>query len=292
MLRVRFWGTRGSVPSPGPRTVRYGGNTPCVEVRTAGGTIVIFDAGTGIRALGDALREEFARDGAAGGSAALQLFLTHAHWDHIQGLPFFAPLYDGEMRLAVWGGSDIALTLERAVRHQMSQGVFPVHFDAIASRVCFGMVPDEGVPLDGVRITALPVRHPGGAAGFRVAADGRAALVYISDNELEVSAGYPDVPGWRDALLAFARNARLLVHDSTYTPAEYPPRRGWGHSRDEDAVRLAVEAGAERLLLFHHHPSRTDAELDARVEACRAMARALGSALQVDAAAEGMAIEL
>ena len=286
-LHLRFWGTRGSIPAPGPDTIRYGGNTPCLEIRTPEGGLLILDAGTGIRALGRTLD--------AGTAVRGDIFITHAHWDHIQGLPFFAPAFQAGNRFAIWSSAPINGQLEQAVRTQMSGAMFPVDFDALGATIDFREVPAEGASGLGWRLTALPVRHPGGAVGFRV--EGAAprgetagAVVYVSDNELGAGGTY-DVPGdWRARFVAFARGARVLVHDAMYTAEEYARHPGWGHSSMEDVVALALEAGVEQLLLFHHAPERGDAEIDRHVARCRAVVEGGGGALQIAAAAEGMTL--
>ena len=277
-----FWGTRGSIPTPGPSTVRYGGNTPCVEVRTPDGALVILDAGTGIRALGEALMRRAPSHPIAG-----DIFLSHAHWDHIQGLPFFAPLYESGNRFRIWSDSDAAAEIERAVRVQMSSRVFPVRFDDLEATMEFRA-------LDGTHSTAsyiidtLPVRHPGGALGFSLLAPGdlHPRLVYIPDNELAAAAAYDGPADWRESLVQFASGARVLVHDATFTAAEYESHRGWGHSRYQDALALALDARVERLVLFHHSPERTDDDLDSAITALRRSA----PSLEIVAATEGLVI--
>jgi phosphoribosyl 1,2-cyclic phosphodiesterase len=286
-LTVRFWGTRGSIPSPGPSTVRYGGNTPCVELRTDEGGLVILDAGTGMRELGRSLL-----DRAGGGSVEGEIFLTHAHWDHIQGIPFFAPLFQAGNRFTILGPRSLPASLREVLREQMSPAVFPVSFEELQARVEFEELAEERRSGLGYEVSALAVRHPGGALGYRFT-DGNAggrALVYVSDNELSAAAQYDDPPRWRERFVAFARGAAVLVHDATYKAEEYVDFVGWGHSTYDDAVALALEAQVERLVLFHHRPERTDDEIDQCVTYCQAMADARGGQVQVLAAAEGMTL--
>jgi phosphoribosyl 1,2-cyclic phosphodiesterase len=277
-----FWGTRGSIPTPGPSTVRYGGNTPCVEVRTPDGALVIFDAGTGIRALGDSLAR---RPG--GGPVSGDIYLSHAHWDHIQGLPFFAPLYERGNRFRIWTDSVAATEIERAVRAQMSAGVFPVRFEELEATMEFRAL-DGAHSVASHTVDTLPVRHPGGALGFRLLAPPHSAprLVYIPDNELATAAAYDSPADWRDRLVEFASGASVLVHDATFTAAEYETHRGWGHSSYDDALSLALDARVHRLVLFHHSPERTDDEIDAALAALRAAA----PGLEIVAATEGMTL--
>ena len=288
-LSLRFWGTRGSIPSPGLSTARYGGNTPCIELRTGDGRLVILDAGTGIRELGRSLIERSNGDPITG-----DIFLTHAHWDHIQGLPFFAPIFRKGNHFTIWGSRSLETSIDRVVRDQMSPVVFPVSFEELQARIDFQELSEERRTGRGFHVSAIQVRHPGGALGYRFtdeAEDGR-ALVYVSDNELSPLARYDDAPDWRARFVDFTRGAAVLVHDTMYTADEYPGFVGWGHSTHEDAVSLAIEAGVERLVLFHHRPERTDTDVERCVDRCRALVRERGAALQVLAAAEGMTLDV
>lgn len=282
---VRFWGTRGSIPSPGPTTVRYGGNTPCVELRTAEGWLVVLDAGTGIRELGRSL---LAR--AAGQPVCGDIFLTHAHWDHIQGIPFFAPLFHEGNHFTIWGSRSLRTSIDQVVRDQMSPVVFPVTFEELKARVDFEELAEEQRTARGYAVQAIGVRHPGGALGYRFTERNGAgrALVYVSDNELNARAIYPDRTRWREDFIEFLHGAAVLVHDTMFTADEYAGFVGWGHSTHEDAVSVAIEAGVETLVLFHHHPERTDDDVDRCVARCRALVAARGARLRVEAAAEGM----
>jgi phosphoribosyl 1,2-cyclic phosphodiesterase len=287
-MQLTFWGTRGSIPSPGPDTVRYGGNTPCVELRPSNGRLVILDCGTGLRALGGAL---IAGDG--GAPIVGDVFVTHAHWDHIQGLPFFAPIFRQGNHFTIHGPAALATGLDRVIRDQMSPVVFPVSFEQLDATIDFRELRPGESAGRGYTVTCCEVRHPGGALGYRFA-DADApdrGLVYVSDNELAESVTYDTAPAdWRARLVAFCKGARVLVHDATYTTAEADRHRGWGHSTAEEAVRLAADAGVERLVLFHHRPERTDDEVDAELAAARAVAARLGGPRDVVAAAEGLTL--
>jgi phosphoribosyl 1,2-cyclic phosphodiesterase len=288
-LCLRFWGTRGSIPSPGPQTVRYGGNTPCVEVRTSDGRLIIFDAGTGIRPLGRALMK-----GGPGTGIKADVFVTHAHWDHIQGIPFFTPLFAPGNQIRFWGSSTLDMGLDKVMQEQMSPAVFPVPFDQLAATVEFCEV-NEGVQYgSGYELTAMQVRHPGGALGYRVSDEGGGdgAVVYISDNELGVGGDYSMAPQWRSKLTKWIKGARVLVHDATYTEEEYVRHHGWGHSTCDQAVDLALESEVETLVLHHHEPDRSDEELDRVVIHCADLVKRRGGKLSVIAATEGMQVNV
>jgi phosphoribosyl 1,2-cyclic phosphodiesterase len=288
-LSLRFWGTRGSIPSPGLSTARYGGNTPCTELRTSENWLVILDAGTGIRELGRSLLER-----SNGVPLSGDIFLTHAHWDHIQGIPFFAPLFRKGNHFTIWGSRSLQTSIDRVVRDQMSPVVFPVSFEELQARIDFQELSEERRSGCGYHVAAMGVRHPGGALAYRFTdgEDESRALVYVSDNELNPVALYEDQPDWRRRFVEFTRGAAVLVHDTMYTADEYPSFVGWGHSTDEDAVELAIEAEVERLVLFHHRPERTDDAVDECVERCRAMVAARGARVEVLAAAEGMTLDV
>ncbi|HTI63278.1 MAG TPA: MBL fold metallo-hydrolase [Gemmatimonadaceae bacterium] len=281
-LHLRFWGTRGSVPTPGARTVRYGGNTPCVEVRTATGWLIILDAGTGIRELGRALMSTATADG-----IAADIFLTHAHWDHIQGIPFFAPIFERGNHFTIWGSDSLQTSVDRVIRDQMSPVVFPVAFDKLGALIDFREIAEESLAGSGYEVAAIRVQHPGGALGYRFtdAAAPDSSFVYISDNELAAGDG-----PWRSRLVEFVRGAKVLIHDATYTAEEYDQHRGWGHSTCDEAVALALDAGVGELVLFHHKPERADDEIDVCTDACRELAARSGRALRITAAAEGMTL--
>jgi len=291
-FHLRFWGTRGSIPSPGAHTIRYGGNTPCVEVRTATDGLIILDAGTGIRALGLALADA-ARAEARGVTG--DIFLTHAHWDHIQGIPFFAPIFAPGNQFMIWAPKIEGMDIDQVLHEQMAPAVFPVTFGDVPALIDFcTIVESERRAGNGFTVQAFGVQHPGGAVGYRFA--GRSAddpsFVYVSDNELGSPDRYAMRPDWRRELVEFVRGAALLVHDATYTAAEYERHRGWGHSTFDDAVDLALDAGVPELVLFHHKPERTDDELDACLAACRSRVAARGGRLAVTAAAEGMTLSV
>jgi ribonuclease BN (tRNA processing enzyme) len=275
--------------------VRYGGNTPCVELRTGAGKLIVLDLGTGARELGRQLALE-----ANGNAVCGDLYVSHAHWDHIQGLPFFAPLFAAGNRFTIWGSRALETSIDRVVRDQMMPVVFPVRFEELGAAIEFAEVVEGGVQQrDGYTVRAMPAQHPGGALALRFAEGsdpgengGPASLVYVSDNELQPARRYDTPMGWRERLVSFCAGAGVLVHDATYADSEYERHRGWGHSTFSDAVRLAVEARVKRLVLFHHHPDRDDDELDRRVDECRQAVADAGAPVEVSAAAEGMTLRV
>lgn len=277
-VTVRCWGTRGSIPSPGPKTVRFGGNTTCLEVCVAEQRL-IFDAGSGIRPLGMDLVER--------GPNAIPIFLTHFHWDHIQGFPFFAPLYDAEDRIKVIGPKQKDIDVQNLFAGQMGPIYFPVPFSFVAAEMEFEHLNQGSYEVGEAVLDVIRVRHPSFVIGYRIRIGGR-VVCFIPDNELDGTIYGELDPGFDARILDFVGDADLLIHDSMYTEEEYPQRTGWGHSTFEQSVRLAKEGGVKKLLFFHHDPTRTDYELAAVVAKMREEAARSGSDLVVEGAQEGV----
>lgn len=278
-LRATCWGTRGSIPSPGPATARFGGNTACLEVRTRDDRCFVFDAGTGIRVLGRRLVGE-------SGPTEADLFMSHFHWDHVQGIPFFAPLYDTESTIRIHGARQGEIDIGDILKNQMTPVYFPVPFDALAAEIEYVHLDGKPWIADGVEVHAFRVRHPADTYGYRITRQG-ASVGYIPDNEL-VGSQYPvGGPDWYEGLLRFLRGVDLLFHDAMFTDEEYKAREGWGHSTFKQAVQLAEDAGVRRLSFFHHAPEREDAHLQRILDELRDDAARRGSPLEMEMAAEG-----
>ena len=280
-VTIRCWGTRGSIPSPGPQTARYGGNTTSFEVRH-GDQRLIFDAGSGLRAFGLDLVEN--------GGEFHHIFLTHFHWDHIQGFPFFAPLYNPEIDLKIVGPRQNNIDVRSLFAGQMGPIYFPVPFSVVAATLSFDHLNEGTLEVAGATLRTMRVKHPSYVIGYRIEVGGK-VICFIPDDELEGDM-YEVDDGWRERLVDFARGADLLIHDSMYTDDEYPARIGWGHSTFSQSLRLAEEAEVKKLLFFHHDPNRSDDELDEIVNRIRDDALSRGCAVEIDAAAEGIDIPL
>ncbi|NVO14144.1 MAG: MBL fold metallo-hydrolase [Rhodoplanes sp.] len=276
-MLVRFWGVRGSVTCPGPATVRYGGNTACVEVR-CGDRLVIFDAGSGLRPFGLTLSQAGAKTGVAGagerrsiepkaaGPLDADIFLSHCHLDHVWGLPFFQPAYEPGTRLRLWAGHLLPdHTLAEAIARLVGHPLFPGGGDFFRADIAFHDFRggETLTPHPGLTLRTGPLQHPGGGTGYRLE-HGGATLAYVTDTEHR-----PD--GLNPVVLGLAANADLLIYDCTYTDAEYPAHAGRGHSTWQHGARLAEAAGARRLAIFHHDPSHDDPTLDRVAREAEAM---------------------
>ena len=276
-LSIRCWGTRGSIPSPGPATAGYGGNTTCVEV-VAGDCRIIFDAGTGIRLLGDKLIAD-------GGKKKASIFLTHFHWDHIQGFPFFGPVYDPEFNLSIVGPMQENMDVESLFAGQMGPVYFPIPYEALSASLTFDHLKEGTWEHNGLRMRAMRMRHPSNTVGYRVESQGK-SVVFIPDNEL-VGGDFPTPAGWRNALEEFASGADILFHDAMFTDEEYANLEGWGHSTFSQTLELAERAGVKQVFFFHHAPRRSDAELNQILDHFRKQVAERGLDLGVHAAFEG-----
>jgi phosphoribosyl 1,2-cyclic phosphodiesterase len=251
-MRVTLFGTRGSVPAPGPETARYGGNTPSVEIRGADGTVLVLDAGTGIRRLGAQLPQ---------GISQIHILLTHLHMDHIQGLGFFGPLYHPGIEVHIWGPASSTATLDARLSRYLSPPLFPVHLRDLPGIICHE-VPRPTFEIGPFRIRTSLVCHPNPTVGYRIEEAGRSA-VYIPDHEpaLGLKNGQWLEPEWTSGY-DLAAGADLLIHDAQFTDQEYESCVGWGHSTYGHALEFATHVGAKQVVLFHHDPGHDDATLE------------------------------
>jgi phosphoribosyl 1,2-cyclic phosphodiesterase len=282
-VRVRIWGARGSIPAPGPRTARYGGNTSCVQVTLSDGSVLVLDAGSGIRDLGQSIATDVER---------IHILLTHLHLDHIQGLLFFAPFFRPQTEIVIWGPPAPGRSLRDRIGRYLSAPLSPVEIRSLPAKVSFRKCPADEWEIGPARIRAAPVRHRGPTLGFRIS-DADASLCYLPDHEPALGVRLTDVePAWISGF-ALADRCSLLLHDCQYTDDEYSERIGWGHSRVSDALLFAHRSEAERVMLFHHDPLHTDGELDLLHRGARERWEALGGApRELAMAVEGSQIEL
>lgn len=258
-MKLTLWGTRGSLPSAGPETVRYGGNTSCVEVRGGDDALLVLDAGTGIRRLGKMVEERIKR---------VNILLTHLHMDHIQGFGFFGPLYRSDLEVHVYGPPSTTHDLRTRLTKYLSPPLFPIRLRDLPCRLTLHDVPLGGFEVDGFKIECALVSHPGPTVGYRIT-DDRGTIVYLPDHEPALGAQrFPTKPDWTSGF-DLAAGADLLIHDSQYTAAEYEEHTGWGHSSVHHTIAFATITGVKRLVTFHHDPGHADEMLDRLVEEIR-----------------------
>lgn len=295
LMTAKFWGVRGSIPSPGVTTTRYGGNTPCVSLHLPGRKVLVLDSGTGIRELGKVM---------AAGSEEIFIVLSHAHWDHIQGFPFFDPIYQPNRRIYMFpvrlGAHSICGLCRRAkeqgdtsvmcpLLEQMDGAHFPVVSEDVPSQPqCVNEGEVSYLRSRGIQISSIPTNHPGGSFGFKIEAGGR-SLIYLTDNELDPP--YAKATEF-DAFVDFCRKADILVHDAQYLEEDMPRKHGWGHSLASQACQLALKAEVKHLVLYHHDPDRTDDELDRLQDFSRHWFETQGARTACTVAFEGLSLSL
>lgn len=296
VVQVTFWGTRGSIASPGPSTVRYGGNTSCVEIRADDGTLIICDSGTGIRELGLQL---MAREQKVHG----HVLFSHTHWDHIQGWPFFLPALQSGNEFTLHGIAGSNTSLETVLANQMEYTYFPITLDAMNADIYFEQVREGHFKLDGAKVSVHYLNHTTVCLGYRIEADGR-SVVYASDTEphgLMLEHGLEEAkPGRQPHLVheqdrrlaEFTAGADLLILDAQYADEEYAQKVGWGHSTTSYATDIAVLGRVGGLALYHHDPTRSDAAVDQIVGTARRRAGTYGADIKIFGAAEGQTIAL
>jgi phosphoribosyl 1,2-cyclic phosphodiesterase/CheY-like chemotaxis protein len=287
-MRVRFWGTRGSIPKPGPSTVRYGGNTSCVELRSAAGTLVVLDCGTGALSLGTQLMQA--------GDKPLRghLLISHTHWDHIQGLPFFVPLFVAGNEWDVYAPHGFEKSVREALAGQMQHTYFPVELEQLGATIRYHNLTEGVFTVGDINIRTQYLNHPALTLGYRLEADG-ATVAYCCDHEPHsrpLAYGTGEIGAQDQRHIEFAAGADLLIHDAQYRAEEYEGKIGWGHSTIEYAVAMAQLAEVKSLALTHHDPGRDDDAIDKAAETLRAKLKAQGASLNAFFAAEGQVLEL
>ena len=278
-MTIKFWGVRGSIPSPGPSTVRYGGNTPCVSIDLGGDKTLILDAGTGIRELGKTLALR---------NTDIFILVSHIHWDHIQGFPFFIPIYQQNRTIYMFPLQDG--TIFCSLIEQMDGAHFRLSPEDLPSQCHF--ITGNGMGFlgqQGFDVSHIAINHPGGGYGYRIENGGR-WVVYLTDNELHPPHGNKATD--LDEFIQFCKDAEVLIHDAQYLKQDMPQRHGWGHSLVSQACELAVAAGGKHLVLFHHDPDRTDNELDLIQEDTRSWFKTKNHTIQCTAAFEGLTLEM
>jgi phosphoribosyl 1,2-cyclic phosphodiesterase len=299
-MQLTFWGTRGSIATPGKETTRYGGNTPCTELRLGNNDLIILDAGTGIRNLGEKLLQN-------GSPIKAYLLISHPHWDHIQGFPFFRPALIAGNEFTIVGAETEKLNLQNMITDQMNKIYFPLQMNDLRARLNFQRVNDGNeISVFGAKIETMFVNHPAFSLGYRITENGK-TVVYISDNEPfdpELASRFHNVdqqivqkylksqgdPNQR--IFDFVRGADILIHDTTYTPEEYKERQGWGHSHYQFTLKVAACGNVKKLVLFHHDPSHSDADIDNIYSLCLAEMKKNNFSFDCVPASEGMVLEV
>jgi len=294
-MLARFWGTRGSIAAHGPGTTHFGGNTSCVQLTTPSGGILVLDCGTGARSLGNQLLA------GTTGPISATILLTHTHWDHIQGFPFFAPLFQPDNHFKVYGPEGAHVSLRDVLAGQMEHHYFPVELDQLAARIVYQDLREGAYQIDGVTVRAQQMNHPSPTLGYRIEAEGR-SICYLCDHEPYFENVWrEDAPAGRIESILEAGDRRhaeymlgadVVIHEAQYTPEEYPSKRHWGHSTYPYVVELAAAVGVRRLFLTHHDPSHDDEFIAGVERKARELAKRLGSPLEVRCAYEGCEITL
>ncbi|HOI72580.1 MAG TPA: MBL fold metallo-hydrolase [Syntrophales bacterium] len=277
---IRCWGARGSIPVSGSEYLKYGGDTTCIEIRTKSNDVILIDAGSGIRRLGNQLMAE--------GVNSFTMIFTHAHWDHLMGFPFFKPIYFPKISIAMYGCSYAQSSLKEIISRVMEPPHFPVNFEDIRADIVYHEACVEEFRTNSVTISTIPISHPNQGEGFKFEEDGK-TFVFLTDNELMYK--HPGGCDFED-YMAFSRGADLLIHDAEYTETEYLRTRAWGHSVYTDALNLALEAGVQRLGLFHHNQERSDDQVDAIVQDCRRLIKREGRKMDCFALHQNMEIKI
>lgn len=269
-VALEFWGVRGTLPVPGADSVRYGGNTSCVRMRFSRGRSFVFDAGTGIKALSDHLLETVC------GKTRSTLFISHSHWDHINALPFFVPLYIAGNEFEICGPAQGRLSVYDIVSAQMSDVYFPITIKEFAASIRFRDLHQDNYVIDGIEVETMMLNHPGYCLGYRINYNNR-SICYVTDNEIYPKGHAHRNEAYLENLTEFISGADALITDCTYFDHEYPKKTGWGHSATTEVAQLAHSAAVKTLYLFHHDPDQSDDDIDKKHETVQALLDSLGS---------------
>ncbi|MBE0625383.1 MAG: response regulator [Burkholderiales bacterium] len=279
-VTVSYWGVHGTLPVPGASSLRYGGNTPCVSLEVSGEPLYVFDCGSGIKRLSDhIIASKVTR-------LSARMFISHTHWDHINTIPFFAPLYMRGTQIEIFGPYQGDLTIERAIAAQMESVYFPVTIREFGARLVFRDLREESLDFGSVQVDTILLKHPGYCLGYRLTCHGR-RVCYITDNELYLSSDPRYDAAYVERLANFVRGADLLITDTTYRDHEYPMKVDWGHSCVSEVADLAARANVKRLHLFHHDPDQSDDDIDLKLRETREALQRLGSDVVCEAPSEG-----
>lgn len=279
-MKIKFWGVRGSLPSCGSSFVKYGGHTSCLELRSKDNSLLVIDAGTGIKDLGLSLNGNFPE--------TIKMLFTHSHTDHIFGFPFFSPIYRKGIHIDMYCGNYFSGPVREIVMRFMQPPFFPVKFENISAKFDFRLLNKESTVLSGINVMPIEISHPNGGLGFRFEEDGKSA-VFLTDNELR----YTHLGGLSfDGYVDVCRNADLLIHDAQYSEEEYKNHVTWGHSTFGQVIELAEKAQVKQVVFFHHDPERTDGQLDEFVRHYNDILQKKGSAIRCQAAQTGHEIIL
>ncbi len=282
-VELSYWGVRGTLPVSGPDSLRYGGNTSCISMEFARGQFLIFDAGSGIKQLSDRLAQENRANFHA------RIFVSHPHWDHINALPFFSPLYQQGNEFEILGASHGDLSMRELIAGQMDGIYFPVNINQFAARVYFRNLCEETIEFDDIKVSTMLLNHPGYCLGYRVDYRGR-SLCYMTDNEIfPKDSPYYD-PVYRNKLVNFMQGADTVIMDTTYTNEEYKSHTGWGHSCVQEVVNVSHEAEVKELCLFHHDPAQNDDAIDLKLEQAVGRLQELQSHTKVSAPCENTTV--
>jgi phosphoribosyl 1,2-cyclic phosphodiesterase len=286
MMLVRFWGTRGSIPVPGEKTIKYGGNTPCVEVRSKDNDLIILDGGSGLRELGNNLINNHEK--------VINIFISHYHWDHIQGIPFFVPLYNSSNNVTFFGLSNSGVGIKKLLGNQMNPSNFPIDFNELKAEINFEEIKsNKKYKIGDIEITTLLVNHPAPALTYKLVENGK-SIVYMTDNEIKINENSLDDPiniqNLNKEILDFCHGADYLIHDSMYEESSIKNKRGWGHSSNITLANFSILAEIKNLILFHYNPDYTDEKIDRLLLETKDFIHKKGSTLSCIAASENLEI--